>query len=333
MSIKAIIPVAGTGVRLRPHTYTQPKPLIPVAGKAIISFIIDQLIEVGVNDFVFIIGYLGEKIQLYVEKEYPDLKKEFVTQHVRQGSAHAILTAKDALQGVDEAFIVFGDAILEVDLQRFLDEPLSSIGVKKVGEPWAFGVVELDNDGLVKRMVEKPSIPKSDLAMVGLYKIKEVAALIEAVEYNIRNEIITHGEYQLTDALMHMVTQGVKFTPIHVNQWFDCAKKEVLLQTNAMLLDKEGFASSDLPNYESSIIIHPVSIGKGCNIANSIVGPHVTIGEHTTINYSIVKESIIGNYARIEDIVLQQSIVGSDASIKGGRQSLNIGDNTEIDFS
>jgi glucose-1-phosphate thymidylyltransferase len=333
MSIKAIIPVAGAGVRLRPHTYTQPKPLIPVAGKAIISFIIDQLIEVGVNDFVFIIGYLGEKIQLYVEKEYPNLKKEFVKQEVRQGSAHAILTAKDALRNVDEAFIVFGDAILEVDLQRFIDEPLSSIGVKKVGEPWAFGVVELDNNGLVKRMVEKPSIPKSDLAMVGLYKIKEVPALIEAVEYNIRNDIMTHGEYQLTDALMHMLMQGIKFTPIQVNQWFDCAKKEVLLETNAMLLDKEGFASSDLPNYESSIIIHPVSIGKGCNIANSIVGPHVTIGENTTINYSIVKESIIGNYARIEDIVLQQSIVGSDASIKGGRQSLNIGDNTEIDFS
>jgi len=333
MSIRAIIPVAGAGVRLRPHTYTQPKPLIPVAGKPIISFIIDQLISVGVADFVFVIGYLGEKIQLYVEKQYPELKKQFVKQQIREGSAHAILTAKEALQGVDEAFIVFGDAILDVDLQKFIDEPLSSVGVKKVSEPWSFGVVELSPDGLVKRLVEKPSIPKSDLAMVGLYKIKEVPALLEAVQYNIENEIITHGEYQLTDALMRMVTKGVKFTPIHVNKWYDCAKKEVLLETNAMLLDKEGFASSDLPHYESSIIIHPVSIGKGCEISNSIVGPHVTIGENTIINYSIVKESIIGNYATIQDIVLQQSLVGSDAAIKGGRQSLNIGDNTEIDFS
>jgi len=333
MSIKAIIPVAGAGVRLRPHTYTQPKPLIPVAGKSIISFIIDQLVAVGVEDFVFVIGYLGEKIQLYVEKEYPDLKKEFVKQQIRQGSAHAILTAKDALQGVEEAFIVFGDAILDVDLQKFIDEPLSSIGVKKVAEPWSFGVVELSSDGLVKKVVEKPSIPKSDLAMVGLYKIKEVPALLEAVQYNIENEITSHGEYQLTDAIMRMIEKGVKFSTISVNRWFDCAKKEVLLETNAMLLDKDGFASSDLPHYDSSIIIHPVSIGTGCNISNSIIGPHVTIGDNATINYSIVKESIIGNYATIEDIVLQQSIVGSDAAIKGRSQSLNIGDNTEIDFS
>ncbi|HHS95410.1 MAG TPA: glucose-1-phosphate thymidylyltransferase [Phaeodactylibacter sp.] len=331
--MKAVIPVAGAGVRLRPHTYTQPKPLIPIAGKPIISFIIDQLLSVGVEEFVFIIGYLGEKIQLYVEKEYPDLQKVFVKQTVRRGSAHAIYTAKDVLHGVEEAFIVFGDAIIDVDLRKIIEEPLSCIGVQKVAQPWEFGVVELASDGLVKRMIEKPSIPKSNLAMVGLYKIKEMPALLDAVTYNVAREITSHGEYQLTDALMHMLQKGIKFSTFTVDHWFDCAKKEVLLQTNALLLDKEGYASGNLPAYDNSIIIHPVSIGSGCNISNSIIGPHVTIGDHTTINYSIVKESIIGNYATIEDVVLDQSIVGSDAAIKGRSQSLNIGDNTEIDFS
>ena len=331
--MKAVIPVAGAGTRLRPHTYTQPKPLIPVAGKTIISFIIDQLVEVGIRDFVFIIGYLGEKIQLYLEKNYPELNKEFVYQDKREGSGHAIWTARDAIKGADEIFIFFGDTIIDFNIQKVLNEPNSCFCVKKVDDPREFGVVEYDDDGIVNRVVEKPNIPKSNMAMVGLYKIKEVDMLIDIIDNNIKNKIMTHGEYQLTDALMGMINQGVKFTTILVNNWFDCGKKEILLETNAKLLDKEGYASSDLPAYDNTIIIHPVSIGKKCKISNSIIGPHVTIGNNVVINYSIIKESIIGNYASINEVVLQQSLVGSDAAIKGLRQSLNIGDNTEIDFS
>ncbi len=331
--MKAIIPVAGAGTRLRPHTYTQPKPLIPVAGKPIISFIIDQLVAVGVDEFIFVIGYLGEKIKLYVEQEYPDIKKEFVTQSSRQGSGHAIWTAREEIKGADEVFIVFGDVIIDVNMEEVMALETSSVVVKKVLDPREFGVVEYGDDGFVNRVVEKPNIPKSDMAMVGFYKIKEVQALIDAVDYNITNNITTHGEYQLTDALQKMIDDGIKFSTILVNNWFDCGKKEILLETNATLLDKEGYASSNLPAYDSTIIIHPVSIGKDCKISNSIIGPHVTIGDNAVINYSIVKESIIGNYATIEDVVLHQSIMGSDAAIKGTSQSLNIGDNTEIDFS
>lgn len=331
--MKAIIPVAGAGTRLRPHTYTQPKPLIPVAGKAIISFIIDQLIDVGIDDFVFIIGYLGEKIKLYVEQEYPDIKMEFIQQNIRQGSAHAIWTARDAIKGAEEVFIVFGDVIIDVNMEEVMAQETSCFVVKKVHDPREFGVVEYGDDKFVKRVVEKPSIPKSDMAMVGFYKVKEVQNLIDAINYNIENNITTHGEFQLTDALMKMIADGTKFSTVPVNNWFDCGKKEILLETNAMLLDKEGYASSNLPSYDSTIIVHPVSIGKDCKISNSIIGPHVTIGDNAVINYSIVKESIIGNYATIEDVVLHQSIVGSDAAIKGSNQSLNIGDNTEIDFS
>jgi len=331
--MKAVIPVAGAGTRLRPHTYTQPKPLIPVAGKAIIAFIIDQLVEQGVRDFVFIIGYLGEKIQLYVEKKYPSLNKEFVVQQSREGSAHAIWTARKALQNTDDIFIFFGDTIVDVDINEFLKSETSCVGIHEVADPREFGVIELGEDGFVKKLIEKPKIPRSNQALVGLYRIKEVDKLLNIIEEQINNKNQTHGEYQLTDALMGLINQGVQISAIPVNNWFDCGKSEILLETNAMLLDKEGYASSNLPHFDNTIIIHPVSIGKNCQITNSIVGPHVTIGENTQINYAIIKESIIGNYARIEEVVLQSSLVGSDAAIKGLRQSLNIGDNTEIDFS
>ena len=331
--MKAIVPVAGAGTRLRPHTYTQPKPLIPVAGKTIISFIIDQLVEVGIHDFVFVLGYLGEKIKLYVEEKYPDLKKSFVYQNERLGLGHAIWTAREVVKETEELFIVLGDTIFDVDLKQMIESPNSCVGIKKVEDPREFGVVEFDRDGYVARMVEKPKIPKSDMAIVGLYKIKEVKVLFDAIDYNIKNGLRTHGEFQLTDGLMRMIENGVKFTAISVNNWFDCGKKEILLETNAMLLDREGYASSDLPTYDNTIIIHPVSIGENCKITNSIIGPHVTIGANVKINYSIVKESIIGNYASIEEVVLQHSVVGNDAAIKGLSQSLNIGDNTEIDFS
>lgn len=330
--MKAVIPVAGAGTRLRPHTYTQPKPLIPVAGKPIISFIIEELRKVGIEEFVFIIGYLGEKIRNFIEEKYPDLKVEFVYQEEREGLGHAIWTAREALRDCDEIFIILGDIIFDVNLREMLRQPYSCLGVKKVQDPREFGVVELNEDGFIKRVIEKPSIPKSNLAIVGLYKIREVTALIESLEYNITNNLRSVGEFQLADGLMRMVEQGVQMRTVSVNNWFDCGKKDILLETNAMLLDREGFASDDLPNFENTIIIHPVSIGKSCQIINAIIGPHVTIGDHATINSSIIKDSIIGSYASIDEVVLQHSVIGSDTSIKGIRQSLNIGDNTEIKF-
>lgn len=331
--MKAIIPVAGAGTKLRPLTYTQPKPLIPVAGKPIISFIIDQLLEVGVHEFVFIIGYLGEKIKDFVETAYPELECTFIQQEERLGSAHAIWVARDAFRDSEEVIIFFGDTILDVSLRDVLDMPFSAIGVQRVQNPSEYGVVELDEQEFVKSLEENPRIPRSNLAMVGLYKIKEVPLLIDALEYNITNNIRTGGEFPLTDALMRMVERGVRFKVFRVNNWFDCGKKEILLETNAILLDREGYASDDLPPYENSIIIHPVSIGEGCEIINSIVGPHVTIGAHARIESAIITNSIIGNYASIQEAVLHASVIGNDTAIKGLRQSLNIGDNTEIDFT
>lgn len=333
MAMKAVIPVAGAGTRLRPLTYTQPKPLIPVAGKPIISFMLDQLISVGVTDFVFIIGYLGEKIRNYIEQTYPSINKEFIVQDDRLGSGHALWIAKELLRPASELIIFFGDAIIDLDFKKLLDSPTSCVAVKKVQDPREFGVVEYGKEGFVSCMVEKPKIPKSNMGMVGFYRIREVEGLIEALEFNILHNVRNEGEFPLTDALMRMIEKGVQFTTIEVDNWFDCGKKDVLLETNAIFLDREGYASSNLPPFDNCIIIHPVSIGKHCMITDSIIGPHVTIGDYAEINYSIVKNSIIGNYASIKEVILQKSVVGNDASITGLRQSLNIGDNTEIDFS
>lgn len=331
--MKAIIPVAGVGTRLRPLTYTQPKPLIPVAGKPIISFIIDPLLAIGVTDFVFVIGYLGEKIKNYVEEAYPSINSTFVEQDDRQGSGHAIWTARKTLKGVEEAIIIFGDAIIDIDLLAFVQSPFSCLATRKVENPREFGIVEFDEQGLVKKLIEKPTIPKSNTAMVGLYHIKEVPLLLRALNQLIKQDKRTGEEFPLTDALMCMIEKGVVFNTMPVNRWFNCGKIDILLETNAILLDKKGYASANLPPYENSIIINPVSIGKNCQIKNSIIGPHVTIGSNTNVENAIVQNSIIGNYAFIKEVILRKSLVGNDASITGLHQSLNIGDNTEIDFS
>jgi glucose-1-phosphate thymidylyltransferase len=329
--MKAIIPVAGAGTKLRPHTYTQPKALIPLAGKTILSIIVDQLLEAGINEFIFIVGYLGTKIQDYVNDKYPDLNVRFVFQNERQGIGHAILLTRE-LVGDDEMYIVLGDTICEYDIRSVVEKNVSSLGVKRVDDPRDFGVAEIEDDGVISRVVEKPQIPKSNMALVGIYKIRETGHLFSCLENNIKAQITSYGEYNLTDAIECMIRNGVKFEPFKVQNWFDCGKKETLLESNAKLLKK--FGSNIAPDHqmENTIIIHPVNIASGCEIRNSIIGPNVAIGEKTAINYSVLKDSIIGSFANLFDIVLTHSLIGSDTEVRGESRSLNIGDNTEIDL-
>lgn len=331
-SMKAIIPVAGAGTRLRPHTYTRPKPLIPVAGKPILAFIIDQLLQAGIREFVLVIGYLGGRIQQFVKKRYPDLDVHYVHQEQRLGLGHAVWEAREHFARGEEVFIVLGDTIFEAELQSLLAKPGSWLGIHKVDEPREFGVVERNDDGSIRRMVEKPRIPKSNWAIVGLYKICETQALTQALQYLLDKDLRTAGEIQLTDALMQMVQGGVRIGTVEINNWFDCGKKEILLETNAALLRRTGYATPDLSGHEGSILIPPVFIGRNCSIRHSIVGPHVTLGDETVITGAIVRNSIVGDNTCLENIILHDSVVGSDSDIKGFRQSLNLGDNTEIDF-
>ncbi len=329
--MKAIIPVAGAGTKLRPHTYTQPKALIPLAGKTILSIIVDQLREAGINEFIFIVGYLGEKIKDYVHEKYPDLQVHFVQQSDRHGIGHAIQLTKEIV-GEDELFIVLGDTICEYDVKAVLEMPHSVLGVKKVDDPRDFGVAEIGEDGFITKVVEKPQIPKSNMALVGIYRIKETGFLFTCIENNIRNQVMSYGEFSITDAIECMIQHGAKFKSFKVQNWFDCGKKETLLESNATLMKKFGGVISEERNFENTIIVQPVSIAPGCEIKNSIIGPNVTVGEKTTISYSIVKDSIIGSFADLYDIVLTHSLIGSDTEVKGESRSLNIGDNTEIDL-
>ena len=329
--MKAIIPVAGAGAKLRPHTYTQPKALIPMAGKTILSFIVDQLKDAGITEYIFIVGYLGDKIQDSVQATYPDLTTHFVYQNERNGTAHAIELAKKIV-GEEEVFIALGDTICEFDIKEVMESPYSMLGIKKVDDPRQFGVVEMDEEGKIEHAVEKPSIPKSNNALVGLYKIKESKILFECFQQLFQENIKSNGEYNLTDALDCMIKKGVEFRSFKVKHWYDCGKKENLLEANAVLLKKTGGLAVNPDSYPNSIIIAPVSIAEGCVIEHSIIGPHVTIGSNTTIKSSVVKESIIGSYTTLDEVVLDNSLIGSDAAVKGLSRSLNIGDNTEIDF-
>ncbi len=330
--MKAIIPVAGAGTKLRPHTYTQPKALIPLAGKTILSIIVDQLHEAGIKDFIFIIGYLGDKIQDYVKKHYSHLNCHFVQQNERYGVGHAINLTRE-LVGTDEVLIVLGDTIADYDVKEIINAPYSMLGVKKVDDPRNFGVAEIEEDGFISRVVEKPSIPKSNMALVGVYKIKETAFMFSCLEKLIVNNDKGYHEFSLTDALECMMQRGAKFKSFKVPNWFDCGKKETLIESNATLLKKFGGNISDNHHFENTIFIPPVSIGEGCDIKNSVIGPHVTIGEHSILNHAIIKDSIIGSYSNLMEIVLSKSLIGNDAEVKGVNRSLNIGDNTAIDLS
>ena len=329
--MKAIIPVAGAGTRLRPHSYTQPKALIPLAGKTVLSIIIDQMRDAGITDFVFIVGYLGDKIRDYVKATYPDLQAHYIQQIDRQGVGHAIKIARDYV-GTDEVLVVLGDTICEYDLLDVVNSPSSMVGVKKVEDPRDFGVAEMDDDGFISHVVEKPQIPKSNMALVGIYKIKETAQLFECLENNFANGLRSHGEYSLTDALDCMLKLGVKIKPFKVESWFDCGRKETLLESNSTLLKKFNASPAKVEEYENTVIIPPVSIGKDCSIRNSIIGPNVSIGDNTVVNDSIVRNSIIGSFSNLFDIVLEASIIGSDTGLKGETRTLSIGDNTNIDL-
>jgi glucose-1-phosphate thymidylyltransferase len=322
--MRAIIPVAGVGTRLRPHTHTLPKPLLSVGGKPILGHILDKLIDEGITSATIVVGYLGELVEQYVRDNY-DIDVEFVEQAVREGLGHSIYLAKDSL-GDDPVLIILGDTIFEVDLRPVLAAESSSLGVKSVDDPRRFGVVELDGDH-VRHLVEKPEVPPTNLAIVGLYFIKHPRLLAECLETLVANDMRTRGEYQLTDALQMMIERGERFTTFPVEGWFDCGKPETMLETNRHLLRTLG---GEVPAIPGVMIVPPVSIAPGATIANSIIGPYVSIADGTVVRDSILSDAIVGGSATIERAVVSESLVGERARICGARSRLNLGDDSEV---
>lgn len=327
----AIIPVAGAGTRLRPFTYTQPKSLIPIAGKPILSYIIDRCIEAGVDEFVFIIGYFGEKVVDYVESLELSQSTKFVMQQKRDGLGHAIYSAKDEIMDTDHIVIALGDSIIDIE-PTFFSSKTSCIAIKKVKDPMNYGVAEFDDKGRLKKLVEKPKFPKSNEALVGWFKIVETAQLMQILEKYTRDEMRTSGEIQLTAALNEMLESGCIFESMTADTWLDVGNTEVLLQSNEIMLKRSGGQISTKIILENAVIIEPVSIADNCIIKQSIIGPNVTIGEHTIVENAVLNNGILGSYTQINKLMLEDFVVGSDSHLIGKAKSLTIGDNTEIDF-
>ncbi|MBN2565067.1 MAG: NTP transferase domain-containing protein [Candidatus Eisenbacteria bacterium] len=325
--MKAVIPVAGIGTRLRPHTHTVPKALVPVAGKPIVGHILDELEPIGVNEVVLVTGYMGDRVKDYVTEAYPSLNICCVDQEERKGLGHAIYLTKECITE-GPVLIVLGDTVVTADYSALVRGDRTLIGVKEVDNPELFGVVEVE-DGRVRSLVEKPDVPQSNLAIVGLYYIVNVPLMFECLTEVIERDIRTKGEYQLTDALKLMLERGENMGTFPVEGWFDCGRPETLLETNRVLLRRSGGNGTSI---EGSIVLDPVSIDPSAEIERSVVGPYVSVAGGAVIRDSVVRDSILNAGAVVERSVLGQSLVGEGAVVKGHFQRLNVGDSSEIDM-
>jgi glucose-1-phosphate thymidylyltransferase len=323
--MRAIIPVAGVGSRLRPHTYTVPKVLLNVGGKPIVGHILDRVIESGFDEATIIIGYLGEKIKDYIVRNYP-IKVDFVEQEERLGLGHAIYLARHTISR-DPILIILGDTVFDVDLKALMDTDCSVLGVKEVEDPRRFGVAETV-DSFITKLVEKPEQPKSKLALVGIYYINNPHVLVECLRDEIKGNVRTRGEFQLTDALQMMIDRGERMKTFPVNGWFDCGKPETLLETNRHLLDLRSNAvtKSDL------VILPPVFVSEKATVRNSVIGPYATIAEDAVVENGIIRNSIVSEGAHVSNALLEDSIVGNNAAVRGTYKRINIGDSSELEF-
>lgn len=291
-----------------------------------LAYIIDKLVEAGVDKATFIIGHLGDRIESFISEHYPDLKSDFIVQEEMLGLGHAIYTAVPTF-GDDELFIVLGDTIFDVDISNVVNSEYSSLGVKEVEDPRRFGVAVTEN-GFITKLVEKPNEPVSKLALVGLYYIKDTGLLEESLKEIIDNDIKTRGEYQLTDALQIMIDKKAKISTFPVHGWYDCGKPETLLATNEFLLSRNGTNRK----VNNVVVIDPVFISEKANVENCVIGPYTTIAEGCEVKDSVIRNSIISSGSVVEKSMLENSIIGSNTVVKGNFKKLNAGDSSEIEF-
>jgi glucose-1-phosphate thymidylyltransferase len=323
----AVVPVAGIGTRLRPHTHTSPKVLLYVAGKPILAHILDDLVALGITRLVLVVGYMGELVREYVDSHYGALHVDYAEQPERLGLGHAVsLTAPF----VDDRplLIILGDTIFEADLAKVLDGRANAIGVKEVADPQRFGIVETDAQGRVVRLVEKPEHPASNLAITGIYFFTRGGPLFEALADLQRRNVRTKGEFQLTDAMQALVEKGAVIETFPVAGWYDCGKTETLLETNRVLLDRRA-KPAQIPG---SLTRGPVLVAADAVVENCILGPHVSIASGARLRNAVMRDSIVNENATVEDIMLEGSVVGENAVVVGGFRRVNVGDSSEVRF-
>jgi glucose-1-phosphate thymidylyltransferase len=333
--MKIIVPMAGMGKRMRPHTLTVPKPLIPVAGKPIVQKIIEDLEKVcgtGIEEVADIIGpSFGEAVekQLIAVAEKLGAKGSIYYQHEPLGTAHAIMCAKESLDG--NVLVVFADTLFKADftLDRSKD---GIIWVQKVDDPKPFGVVKVNSQNVITDFVEKPETFVSDLAIIGIYYFKDGLYLRNELQYLLDNDIKEKGEYQLTNALENMKAKGTQFEPGKVTEWLDCGNKNSTVFTNSRILhfmhQNGDKMVDDSVSTTDAIIIQPSYIGKNVKITRSVVGPHAAIADNCIIENSIVGNCIIQSNTKITEAVIDNAMIGSNVVYKGEAKDLSIGDFT-----
>ncbi len=330
--MKIIVPMAGRGSRLRPHTLTVPKPLIPVVGKPIVQRLVEDIAATSneaIEEIAFIIGDFGKEVEEELLKVAADLgaKGSIYHQDKPLGTAHAIMCAAPSLSG--NVIVAFADTLFKADFK--LDKGQDGIiWVHKIDDPSAFGVVKLDSKGVITDFVEKPADFISDLAIIGIYYFKDGEYLKKELQYLLDNDIKEKGEYQLTNALENMKQKGSKFITGQVSEWLDCGNKNATVYTNQRVLEfnRDSNLVANSAHIEHATVIEPCYIGENVKLKNAIVGPHVSIGDNSSVENCVIKNSIIQNKSHIENAVIENSMIGNHVQYSGKTEDLSIGDYT-----
>jgi glucose-1-phosphate thymidylyltransferase len=329
--MKLVLPMAGFGTRMRPHTWSRPKAVLNVAGKPMLEHILAPFEDMDVEEYICIVGYLGDQIEAYMRKTY-DVPLRFVVQEELLGQAHAIHLCKEYLDG--PSIILFADTVFEADLSGLeAGDADAVVYVKEVEDPRRFGVVTLDDDGLMTGLVEKPDTMDNRLAVIGLYYVRDSAHMMQAIERLMDSQIMTRGEFFLADAFQLMIDDGARFRTRQVGAWLDCGKPETVLSTNRYLLEHGHDNSAAVDPQGRYLVVPPVSIDPAADIENAVIGPHATISVNCRIRDSIVRDSIIDAGATVSGALLEGSLVGEEAAVKGCFQVYNVGDTSSVECS
>ncbi len=329
--MKIILPVAGKGTRLRPHTHTKPKSLVRVAGKTVLEHVIASVGKLKVDEYIIITDENGEIIQKFVEKIFPKLPVKYVTQTDLLGPAHAVWLADPHIREGDDVLVVFNDTLFVTDLTRIprLVDGLDGLIYSKEVEDYRRFGVNVMKDGIIVDMVEKPDKPISKLAQVGLYYLKDGKNFMKAIARAVEQKLTVKGEYYLPEVFKLMLRDGAKLGAPEIDEWLDCGKPETLLATNQYLLERSSRSHYCI---EGCVIIPPVSIDSTAKVHHSVIGPHVSIAEGCQVENSVIRDSVINANSILQNVMLDHSLVGDSVELTGVMQRINMGDNSVIDM-
>jgi glucose-1-phosphate thymidylyltransferase len=333
--LKIIIPMAGFGTRLRPHTWSRPKPLLSAAGDTVLGHVL-KLLQTAPGaeraEFVFIVGYLGDQVQKYMQSEHPTVNTHYVEQKELLGQSHALAQARQHIHG--PTLIVFVDTVVEADFSGLDEEEADAVAwVKPVEDPRRFGVAEVDKDGLVRGLIEKPNDVKNNLAVVGIYYFKRGEDLMAAIDEQMQRGIQTKNEYFLADAIDLMLKKGLKMRTAIVDEWLDAGLPETVLETNRRLLERGRDNSLEVSKRNGLKIKPPVYVHPEAQVEKSTLGPYVSIGMGSTIRNCTIEDAVIERDAMVEDSNLKNSLIGERSHIKGVKGSVNVGDDSQVNGS